>query len=208
MAKRRHRRNRRPSPGAPRAAGATLPPLSPSAAVPAPRETVPESGTVPESTAPRKIAEQPRRRLLVYTAIAVVPVIAAIIVATVGRGTQAASGQAAAAAASPVAPQAPAPVSPQVPAPPPRDEGTTGSSPAPTPAALLFETSCGACHALRAAGTSGFAGPDLDELEPTRKQVLRAIENGGLGSGAMPAGILAGEDAELVARFVARSTRK
>jgi mono/diheme cytochrome c family protein len=60
----------------------------------------------------------------------------------------------------------------------------------------------GGCHALAAAGTTATVGPDLDELQPTAEQVLAAIENGGAGSGQMPAGLLSGADAERVAEFV------
>jgi len=86
----------------------------------------------------------------------------------------------------------------------------------------LFDTNCGNCHALYAAGTDGNFGPDLDELlaptgppegpkaqqtiEATEGRVLGAIENGVGGSttaGRMPAQIISGEQAEEVAEFVA-----
>jgi mono/diheme cytochrome c family protein len=97
----------------------------------------------------------------------------------------------------------------------------------PVPAELkggqtLFETNCGTCHTLYAAGTDGNFGPDLDELlapsgppeGPTAKQtieategrVLNAVEAGvdsSTTTGRMPAGILSGEQAEEVAAFVA-----
>lgn len=72
----------------------------------------------------------------------------------------------------------------------------------------LFQTNCGACHTLARGGTDGIVGPDLDVVlgggDPGTNQdrVLIAIENG--IKGRMPAGILQGEDAELVANFVAR----
>jgi cytochrome c550 len=72
----------------------------------------------------------------------------------------------------------------------------------------LFQANCGACHTLERAGTDGIVGPDLDDLlglgdpEANKDRVLIAIENG--VRGRMPAGILEGEDAELVADFVAR----
>jgi NNP family nitrate/nitrite transporter-like MFS transporter len=52
-------------------------------------------------------------------------------------------------------------------------------------------------------GTSGTVGPNLDDLMPSVEQVLAAIENGGAGSGQMPAGLLAGDDARSVADLVA-----
>jgi mono/diheme cytochrome c family protein len=69
-------------------------------------------------------------------------------------------------------------------------------------ALTLFETTCGSCHALAAAGTTAAIGPDLDELGPTEDQVLTAIENGGAGTGQMPAGLLSGADAQRVAELV------
>lgn len=88
----------------------------------------------------------------------------------------------------------------------------------------LFETNCGTCHTLYAAGTDGNFGPDLDELlagtgaptgpsaEKTIEQidgrVLNAIEEGVDSSstpGRMPPGILSGEQAEEVAEFVANT---
>jgi mono/diheme cytochrome c family protein len=74
----------------------------------------------------------------------------------------------------------------------------------------LFQTNCGACHTLARAGTDGIVGPNLDDVlgggtpEANETRVASAIEIGGTGKGQMPAGILQGEDAELVANFVAR----
>jgi len=86
----------------------------------------------------------------------------------------------------------------------------------------LFDTNCGNCHTLYAAGTDGNFGPNLDELlapagppeGPTAPQtivstegrVLNAIEEGVDGSttaGRMPAEIISGEQAKEVAEFVA-----
>jgi mono/diheme cytochrome c family protein len=88
----------------------------------------------------------------------------------------------------------------------------------------LFQTNCGTCHTLYAAGTNGNFAPDLDELlapsgppegptaeqtiEATEGRVLNAIENGVDSSttpGRMPPGILNGEQAEEVAQFVANT---
>jgi mono/diheme cytochrome c family protein len=84
----------------------------------------------------------------------------------------------------------------------------------------LFQTNCGTCHTLYAAGTDGNYGPDLDELlspsgpaeGATIKQlegrVLNAIENGvdsSTTSGRMPGGILNEEQAKEVAEFVAHT---
>jgi cytochrome c oxidase subunit 1 len=67
----------------------------------------------------------------------------------------------------------------------------------------LFTSSCGSCHALQAAGTTGRVGPDLDSLRPDSARVLAAIEKGGAGSGTMPAALLQGDDARLVSDYVA-----
>ncbi len=83
-----------------------------------------------------------------------------------------------------------------------------------TTAQQLFQTNCGACHTLGAAGTDGVVAPNLDVLLATGPEsksvvdtncirVLSAINNG--LSGRMPAGILQGDDAKLVANFVARN---
>jgi mono/diheme cytochrome c family protein len=85
----------------------------------------------------------------------------------------------------------------------------------------LFETNCGTCHTLYAAGTDGNYGPDLDELlaptgppEPgptgekqskaTAERVLNA-EKEGVDSqtpGRMPPAILNPEQQKEVAEFV------
>jgi len=78
-----------------------------------------------------------------------------------------------------------------------------GAAPAAGPGKDLFSQSCGGCHTLGAAGTKGTVGPNLDQLRPDAKTVLAAIRNGGTGSGAMPAGIVTGRQAQHVADFVA-----
>jgi mono/diheme cytochrome c family protein len=88
----------------------------------------------------------------------------------------------------------------------------------------LFQTNCGTCHTLYAAGTDGNYGPNLDVLlapngqpeGPTAKstikqtegRVLNAVENGvdsTTTSGRMPGGILNEQQAKEVAEFVART---
>lgn len=88
----------------------------------------------------------------------------------------------------------------------------------------LFETNCGTCHTLYAAGTDGNFGPNLDELlapsgapegptaadtiKATEGRVLNAIEVGVDSSttpGRMPGGILNEEQAKEVAAFVANT---
>jgi mono/diheme cytochrome c family protein len=87
----------------------------------------------------------------------------------------------------------------------------------------LFQTNCGTCHTLYAAGTDGNYGPDLDELlapagppapsdasaiKGVEGRVLNAIEVGVDSSttpGRMPGGILNEEQAKEVSEFVART---
>jgi mono/diheme cytochrome c family protein len=84
----------------------------------------------------------------------------------------------------------------------------------------LFQTNCGTCHTLYAAGTDGNYGPNLDELlSPSgpaegeavgqiKGRVLNAVENGvdsTTTTGRMPGGILNEEQAKEVAEFVAHT---
>jgi mono/diheme cytochrome c family protein len=69
----------------------------------------------------------------------------------------------------------------------------------------LFISTCKSCHTLRAVQARGVTGPDLDRIGGLdRQRVLNAIRKGGTGQGRMPAGLLQGEDARAVARYVAR----
>jgi mono/diheme cytochrome c family protein len=69
----------------------------------------------------------------------------------------------------------------------------------------LFIQTCKSCHTLAAVGAKGVTGPNLDELGGVDKQrVLNAIKIGGTGDGRMPPALLDGEDADLVARYVAK----
>ncbi len=69
----------------------------------------------------------------------------------------------------------------------------------------LFRQSCASCHDLDAVQARGVTGPDLDEIgQVDHRRVLNAIRNGGTGQGRMPAGLLSGEDAEVVAEYVSR----
>jgi mono/diheme cytochrome c family protein len=84
----------------------------------------------------------------------------------------------------------------------------------------LFQTNCGTCHTLYAAGTDGNYAPDLDELltpsgPATGKEigqvegrVLNAVEHGVDSTttpGRMPGGILNEQQAKEVAEFVAHT---
>jgi mono/diheme cytochrome c family protein len=108
-----------------------------------------------------------------------------------------------------------------------RGDATTGAQDVPSnlkSGQIVFQTNCGTCHTLYAAGTDGNYGPNLDVLlapagppsgstaaqtiKATKGRVLIAIENGVDGTttpGRMPAGVLNGEQAHEVAEFVAQT---
>jgi cytochrome c6 len=66
------------------------------------------------------------------------------------------------------------------------------------------QPTCGSCHTLEAAGTSGTIGPNLDDSQVSLEQAIEQITNGG---GAMPAfgGQLSEEEIQNVAAFVVES---
>ncbi|HET8863195.1 MAG TPA: c-type cytochrome [Solirubrobacterales bacterium] len=77
--------------------------------------------------------------------------------------------------------------------------------------AVLFATHCSGCHTLSAAGTQGSGnrsvrtqGPNLDQRTETYDDALFAIQNGGFSGAIMPQNIVVGDDAEELARFVAK----
>jgi mono/diheme cytochrome c family protein len=79
---------------------------------------------------------------------------------------------------------------------------TQAAQPPVGPGRDLFASTCGACHTLTAAGTTGTVGPNLDDLKPDQATVRAAIQS---GPGAMPANLLTGAQAQQVAAFVAAS---
>jgi mono/diheme cytochrome c family protein len=81
----------------------------------------------------------------------------------------------------------------------------------------LFGVHCAVCHTLAAANAVGKVGPNLDLIKPSASLVLHTIQYGCLqspppgetqqsclGEGTMPAGIIEGQEATDVARFVAQ----
>lgn len=44
---------------------------------------------------------------------------------------------------------------------------------------VVFVSTCGACHTLKAAGTQGQIGPNLDKVPLTQALLIKAITNGG-----------------------------
>jgi cytochrome c553 len=67
---------------------------------------------------------------------------------------------------------------------------------------VFASAGCGTCHTLRAAGTNGLIGPNLDSLRPTYAQVRTKVRRGG---GGMPsfAGRLSAAQIRDIAAFVA-----
>jgi len=86
---------------------------------------------------------------------------------------------------------------------------TTATTPATKPdgKAVFAKAGCGGCHTLKAAGSSGNVGPNLDQLKPAKATVAHQVEVGG---GAMPAfkGQLSAGEIAAVAAFVADNAGK
>lgn len=89
--------------------------------------------------------------------------------------------------------------------------GACGSQEKPSTASpdgrrVFLSAGCAGCHVLRAAGSHGYVGPDLDTLvpRPDRPSVLMRLN---YGAGGMPSfkGKLSRAEMEAVASFVARS---
>ncbi len=71
--------------------------------------------------------------------------------------------------------------------------------------AVFASAGCGGCHALKAAGSNGAVGPNLDQLKPDAARVAHQVEVGG---GPMPSfkATLSPKQIQDVAAFVATST--
>jgi cytochrome c6 len=71
----------------------------------------------------------------------------------------------------------------------------------------IFVAKCGGCHTLKAAGTTGTAGPNLDQLKPPFDVAKRQVINGG---GIMPAfkDSLTAAQIDAVAKYVAEQAGK
>jgi mono/diheme cytochrome c family protein len=86
--------------------------------------------------------------------------------------------------------------------------------------AVLFNERCSGCHTLDAAAARGSAperqvgggertnGPNLNSRSERPEDVMYAIRNGGFSGAIMPANIVTGRDAEVVAKFVAQYSGK
>ena len=71
--------------------------------------------------------------------------------------------------------------------------------------AVFASAGCGGCHTLKAAGSTGTVGPNLDQLKPPLDRIVVQVENGG---GPMPAfkDQLTDKQIQDVAAFVYAST--
>lgn len=71
--------------------------------------------------------------------------------------------------------------------------------------AVFASAGCGACHVLKAAGSTGTVGPDLDTLKPDYRAVTAQVTNGGAAMSAFK-GTLSTQQIADVAAFVVEST--
>jgi cbb3-type cytochrome c oxidase subunit III len=85
--------------------------------------------------------------------------------------------------------------------------GGGGQAAPPSDPKQTFIQTCGGCHTLADAGTSGNVGPNLDQLKPSDAVVQHQVEVGG---GVMPAfkGKLSDAQIKAVAQFVSSSAGK
>ena len=82
-----------------------------------------------------------------------------------------------------------------------------GGAAKPNGKAIFASAGCGSCHTLKAAGTGGNVGPNLDSLKPSEPTVEKQVTNGG---GGMPPfkGQLSAAQIKAVAAYVASTAGK
>jgi mono/diheme cytochrome c family protein len=85
--------------------------------------------------------------------------------------------------------------------------GPSGAKPKPAPplsGRALFRATCGGCHTLAAARTTGKAGPNLDDERPSADKVVEQMIEGG---GGMPSfrGSLTRAQMNRIAAYVAQA---
>lgn len=87
----------------------------------------------------------------------------------------------------------------------PVEEGAAEAAP-PSDPKQLFTQSCGSCHVLADAGTSGTIGPNLDQSKPGLDRAIDQITNGG---GGMPAfgDQLSEDQIRALAEYVVEATK-
>ena len=85
--------------------------------------------------------------------------------------------------------------------------GTGKTAEKPTDGKSIFATTCGGCHTLADAGTSGAVGPNLDQAKPPKALVVDRVTN---GKGQMPSfkGSLDAAQIEAVADYVSSAAGK
>ena len=66
---------------------------------------------------------------------------------------------------------------------------------------------CGVCHTMKAAGSEGKIGPNLDEIKPSIDQIIYVVTNG-IGVMQSWEGILTKEEIESVAYYIFSNTNK
>jgi len=84
---------------------------------------------------------------------------------------------------------------------------TGGNAGSPTGGKAIFASAgCASCHTLKAAGSHGTIGPNLDERRPSMDKVVERVTE---GKGVMPSfrGQLTQAQIQSVAEFVSSSTR-
>jgi mono/diheme cytochrome c family protein len=88
-----------------------------------------------------------------------------------------------------------------------RVAGTGVTAEKPTDGKSIFTSTCGGCHTLADAGTSGTVGPNLDDAKPPKELVIDRVTN---GKGQMPSfkGTLDQQQIEAVADYVSSSAGK
>ena len=72
--------------------------------------------------------------------------------------------------------------------------------------AVFASASCGGCHTLAAAHSTGTIGPNLDDLKPDYRTVTSQVTNGGGGMPAFGKGKLKTQQIADVAAYVVDST--
>ena len=85
--------------------------------------------------------------------------------------------------------------------------GTGATTEKPTDGKSIFSQTCGSCHTLADAGTTGSVGPNLDAAKPSKVLVTDRVTN---GKGAMPSfkGSLDAAQIQAVAEYVSGAAGK
>jgi mono/diheme cytochrome c family protein len=85
--------------------------------------------------------------------------------------------------------------------------GTGATAEKPTDGKTIFAQTCGSCHTLADAGTTGTVGPNLDTAKPSQALVVDRVTN---GQGAMPSfkGSLDADQIAAVAEYVSGAAGK